>query len=120
MPLWLGDAPRRWTEVPAQSFVNLSSTSPDGYPAGLYVVWRPTELEVQSADVERLLDAVHPLVRSTSSYWFDDGSGVAGLAMVAWLHRRNGWALHRALEEVRPKATLLTAELTEAWLGHAA
>ena len=115
---WLGGAPRRYGEVQARAYINLSGAVPDGYPLGIFVVWRPLSSGGPPAEaVDPLLDAIDPLASTVSSYWFDDGTGVAAVAMAAWLHRRKGWTVERALAATTPKSGLLTGTARERWFG---
>ena len=62
-----------------------------------------------------LLDTVDPLAAHVSSYWFDDGCGVASLALASWLVNRRGWTTEAALAALSPKSRLLTASTRELW-----
>jgi hypothetical protein len=97
-------------------YINLSSRSLAGYPLGIFVIWQP--LSTRSPDtvgVQQLLDTVDPLAASVSSYWFDDGSGVATLALASWLVNRRGWTADAALAALSPKSRLLTASARQLW-----
>ncbi|MFT4624419.1 MAG: hypothetical protein ACI8PZ_003078 [Myxococcota bacterium] len=117
---FVGGSPRRYGEVHAQTYINLSGTAPAGYPLGLFLLWRPVSVGgPDEAGIESLFDAIDPLASAVSSFWFDDGSGVAAVALAAWLVRRRGWEKSRALAATAPKAALLTKAARARWFGPA-
>ncbi len=115
---FVGPAPSRYGEVRARLYVNLSPKAPSGYPVGMFVIWRPTSSGVpDEAAIDALFDAVDPLASTMTSYWFDDGSGVARLALAAWLTRRRGFTRDDALRIAAPRSRLLTDAACARWFG---
>jgi hypothetical protein len=111
-PLYMGELPRRWEEVPTRVVVNLCGVFPVGEPYGRIVhgmalldVLDP-DLVPERATFEAFLDAVHVYAASEPTYWHcHAGLNRSGLAVAAYLHRYRGLRISDAIGRLRAART---------------
>lgn len=112
VPLFMGELPRRWEEVPARVVVNLCGVYPLGNALGRVVHGLPM-LDVMDPDLapdrrslEAFLDAVHSHARAEATYWHcHAGLNRSGLAVAAYLHRHRGVRISDAIRSMRQRRT---------------
>lgn len=110
-PLFMGELPRRWEDVPAAVVVNLCGPMhPLGDACGR-VVHQLQLLDVLDPEVlpsrrriEGFLDAVHEHASTEPTYWHcHAGLNRAGLAVAAYLHRHRGLRISAAIRHLRER-----------------
>lgn len=111
-PVYMGELPRRWDEIPARVVVNLCGVYPAGEPYGR-VVHGLALLDVLDPDLlperqvfESFLDAVHNHAGTEATYWHcHAGLNRSGLALAAYLHRHRGLRISDAIAQLRERRT---------------
>lgn len=107
-PLFMGELPRDWTDIPARIVVNLCGAFPWGEPFGRLVFSLPMldamedKLMPDRAEIERFVDAVHGYAEQESTYWHcHAGLNRSGLCVATYLHRHRGMAISDAIHHMR-------------------
>lgn len=130
VPLYMGELPRRWEEVPTRVVVNLCGVFPMGNALGKVVHGLPMvdvmdpELVPDRRSLEAFLDAVHAHAAVEPSYWHcHAGLNRSGLAVAAYLHRHRGVRISDAIRSMRHRRTpmvlcnSLFERLLRTWYG---
>lgn len=107
-PLYMGELPRRYEEIPARAVMNLCGVYPGGEAWGRVVLSLPM-LDVPDpaimptrAAVERFLDTAHLYASEQPTYWHcHAGLNRSGLAVAAYLHRHRGVRISDAIHHIR-------------------
>ena len=109
-PLYMGELPARWSEVPTPVVVNLCGVYPKGDPGGRMVLGLPMldvldrSMVPDRAELERFLASVHALANDQPSYWHcHAGINRSGLAVASYLHLYRGLAISEAIANLREK-----------------
>lgn len=107
-PLFMGELPRDWSEIPARVVMNLCGVYPWGEPFGRVVLAMPmldaldAGLMPGRADVERYVDAAHGYAQSEPTYWHcHAGLNRSGLVVATYLHRHRGMRISAAIDHMR-------------------
>lgn len=107
-PLFMGELPRRYEEIPARVVLNLCGIFPGGEPWGRVVLGLPMldalepDLLPTRATVERFLQAAHPWASEQPTYWHcHAGLNRSGLMVAAYLHRYRGMRISAAIAHLR-------------------
>lgn len=107
-PLYMGELPSRWSDVPAQVVVNLCGVYPEGDPNGRMVLGMPMldvldrSMVPEREELERFLGTVHTLASAQPSYWHcHAGINRSGLAIAAYLHLYRGVPISDAISGLR-------------------
>lgn len=107
-PLYMGELPRRYDEIPAKIVVNMCGVYPGGEPWGRVVLGMPMldvldpELIPERAHFERFLQSVHLYASEMPSYWHcHAGLNRSGLAIAAYLHVYRGLRISDAITRMR-------------------
>ncbi len=107
-PLFMGELPLRWDEVPAPVVVNLCGVYPRGDPQGRLVHGLPLldvldrSLSPSKEVLERFLEGLHADVEGQPSYWHcHAGLNRSGLALAAYLHLYRGMRISEAIALLR-------------------
>ncbi len=129
-PLYMGELPSRWSDVPTHVVVNLCGVYPEGDPEGRMVLGMPMldvldrSMVPERAELERFLATVHTLASTQASYWHcHAGINRSGLAIAAYLHLYRGLPISEAiagLREARSEMVLcnhLFEGLLREWYG---
>ncbi len=109
-PMYMGELPRVWEEIPANVVVNMCGVYPVGEPYGrvlfglaLLDVLDPALVPDRSL-FEDFLDGVHVHAQSRPTYWHcHAGINRAGLAVAAYLHRHRGLRISEAIAQLRAR-----------------
>lgn len=129
-PLFMGELPRSYDEVPAPVILNFCGVHPPGQPFGR-VVHTMALLDVLDEDkaptrsrLEQFLAAAHLYASSTPTYWHcHAGLNRSGLAVAAYLHLHRGMRISAAIEHMRAIRTPLVLcnahfeRLLRTWYG---
>ncbi len=109
-PLFMGELPRAYQDIPARVVVNLCGVYPVGEPFGRMVFSMPLldalepELCPKREELERFLDAVHHFAGTEASYWHcHAGINRSGLAVASYLHRHRGLRIGEAVATMRAR-----------------
>ena len=109
-PVFMGELPRAYEDIPAKVVVNLCGVYPLGEPFGRTVLSMPLldalepELCPSRENLERFLDAVHHYASTEASYWHcHAGINRSGLALAAYLHRHRGLRIGEAVATMRAR-----------------
>ena len=109
-PLYMGELPRAYEDIPARIVINLCGVYPVGEPFGRTVLSMPLldalepELCPKKEELERFLDAVHHFAATEPSYWHcHAGINRSGLAVAAYLHRHRGMRIGEAMANMRAR-----------------
>ncbi len=107
-PLFLGELPRRWDDIPARVVVNLCGVFPGGDPFGRWIFAMPLVDAIDPKVVperkllEQFLAGIHPWAVSHSSYWHcHAGINRSGFAVAAYLHLYRGMRISEAIAHLR-------------------
>lgn len=109
-PLFMGELPPRWDDIPAPVVVNLCGVYPTGDPDGRQVLGMPlldvldrTMAPTRDA-LERFLASAHSLASGQASYWHcHAGINRSGLAVASYLHLYRGMRISDAIQSLRDK-----------------
>jgi hypothetical protein len=109
-PLFLGELPRRWDDVPARVIVNMCGVFPGGDPYGRWIFGMPLidaidpQVVPDRGTLERFIDGVHPWAMEHGSYWHcHAGINRSGFAVAAYLHRHRGMRISEAIAHLRQR-----------------
>lgn len=109
-PLYMGELPSSWSQVPTPVVVNLCGVYPDGDPGGRQVYGLALldvldrSLSPSRAELEQFLALVHEHVGSAPSYWHcHAGLNRSGLAVAAYLHLYRGVRIGDAIVGLRER-----------------
>jgi hypothetical protein len=113
-PLFMGELPRDYDEIPARVVLNLCGVHPPGQAFGRVVHTMPL-LDVLDADMapartqlERFLEAADLYAASEPTYWHcHAGLNRSGLAVAAYLHLYRGTTIGEAIAQMRRVRTPL-------------
>ncbi len=118
-PLYMGELPRDWSEVPARAVFNLCGVYPWGEPFGRVVFSLPMldaldeGLMPDRAQIERFVDCARAYAEEEPTYWHcHAGLNRSGLVVATYLHRHRGLRISeaiRTLREVRSPMVLCNA-----------
>ena len=107
-PLFIGELPRDWSEIPARVVVNLCGAYPWGEPFGRVVFSLPmldaldASLMPGREQLERFVDAVHAYAAEEPTYWHcHAGLNRSGITVALYLHRHRGMRISEAIESLR-------------------
>ena len=107
-PLFMGELPREWADIPARAVFNLCGVYPWGEPFGRVVMALPMLDALESSlmptrdQLERFLDAAHAYASNEPTYWHcHAGLNRSGLAVAAYLHRHRGLRIGDAIRQMR-------------------
>lgn len=107
-PLYMGELPRDWAEIPTRVVMNLCGVYPWGEPFGRVVLALPMldaldeGLMPSRKDIERFVDAAHSYAESEPTYWHcHAGLNRSGLAVATYLHRHRGMRISDILDKLR-------------------
>ncbi len=107
-PLYMGELPRDWAEIPARVVVNLCGVYPWGEPFGRVVLSLPMLDALDSAlmptrqDIERFGDAAHGYAANEPTYWHcHAGLNRSGLAIASYMHRYRGMRISEVIAQLR-------------------
>jgi hypothetical protein len=131
-PLFMGELPRDYEEVPARTILNLCGVHPPSQSFGR-VVHTMALLDVLDADLapareqlERFLAAAHLYAAHEPTYWHcHAGLNRSGLAVAAYLHLYRGLRISDAIRSLRDRRTPLVLcnshfeGLLRGWYGDA-
>lgn len=129
-PMWVGELPGTYAQVPAPVVINLCGVYPDVAPPVRVLLSLPF-LDVPDegmlparADVERFLDAVDVHARSQATYWHcHAGINRASFVAAAYLHRHRGLRISAAIALLRERRSPLVLcnpvfeQVLRAWYG---
>ena len=111
-PLFMGELPRRWDDVPARVVVNMCGVYPQGDSGGRIVHGMPLfdvldpELMPDRRVLEGFLDSVHVHAANEPTYWHcHAGLNRSGLAVAAYLHRHRAMRISVAIRHMRQRRT---------------
>jgi hypothetical protein len=129
-PLYMGELPGTWDDVPARAVVNLCGAFPSGDARGRAIFCLPmldaldSELLPERDLFERFLESVHAYARSEPTYWHcHAGINRSGMSVAAYLHIHRGLKISDAigvLRERRSKIVLCNGTFEETlrkWYG---
>jgi hypothetical protein len=113
-PIYMGELPRRWSDIPAKVVINMCGVFPLGEPYERRV-FALAMLDVQEpeflpkrAPFERFLDAVHAHAAEEESYWHcHAGINRSGMAVAAYLHRHRGLRISDAIAQLRNRRSAM-------------
>ena len=107
-PLFMGELPRDWQDIPARVVVNLCGVFPWGEPFGRVVLSLPMLDALENAlmpcraDIERFVDSVHPWASHEPTYWHcHAGLNRSGVCVASYLHRYRGMRISDAINHMR-------------------
>jgi hypothetical protein len=108
VPLYMGELPRRYDDVPARVIINMCDSWPSGSPRGRTLFSFPL-LDVLDPDhmperrlLEGFVDAVHTHAAHEPTYWHcHAGLNRAGLAVATYLHRHRAMRISDAIRQMR-------------------
>ena len=107
-PLFMGELPRDWQDIPARIVVNLCGAFPWGEPFGRLVLSWPMldaledRLMPDRSEIERFVDLVHVYADHEPSYWHcHAGLNRSGVVVATYLHRHRGLAIGEAIQHLR-------------------
>jgi len=113
-PLFMGELPRYYAQVPAQVMINMCGMSPSGPPYGSVLLGFPMldTLKVamlpEQERLERFLSAAHEQAAHVPTYWHcHAGINRSGLAVAAYLHKYRGYAISDAIRTLRERRTAM-------------
>lgn len=113
-PLFMGELPRVWDDIPTPIVVNLCGVYPEGDPAGRVVFGMPLldvldrSLSPARDELERFLATVHDESGGQPSYWHcHAGLNRSGLAVAAYLHLYRGERIGDAIATLRERRSSL-------------
>lgn len=108
VPMWMGELPRDWAEIPARVVFNLCGVYPWGEPFGRVVLALPMldaldpSLMPARQDLERFVDAAHAYAANEPTYWHcHAGLNRSGLAVATYLHRHRGMKIGDVIQRLR-------------------
>ena len=111
-PLFMGELPARWNDIPARVVVNMCGVYPHGDPDGRLVLGMPLldvldrSMMPTREDLERFLASVHALADGEPSYWHcHAGINRSGLAVASYLHLYRDMRISDAISELRARRT---------------
>lgn len=109
-PMYLGELPRVWSEIPAPVVLNLCGVYPQGDPQGRKVLGLPLldvldrSIAPTRIDFERFLQSAHEVVSGAPSYWHcHAGINRSSFALAAYLHLYQGMRISEAIEQLRSR-----------------
>ena len=109
-PIYMGELPRDWEEIPAPVVVNMCGMSPGGAPYGRVVLGMPMldsleeSLLPERDALERFLASVHLHAKEAGSYWHcHAGINRSGLALASYLHLYRGMRISAAIDNLRTR-----------------
>lgn len=107
-PLYMGELPRRYDEIPARVVLNMCGVYPAGEPWGRLVLALPmldvldAELLPDRAIFERFLRSAHLHAAEHPTYWHcHAGLNRSGLALAGYLHLYRGHRISDAISHLR-------------------
>ena len=110
VPLFMGELPREWTDIPARVVVNLCGVFPWGDPFGRIVMTLPMldaledRLMPSREEIERFVDGLHAWASNEPTYWHcHAGLNRSGIAVATYLHRHRGMRISDAIEHLRAR-----------------
>ena len=113
-PLFMGELPRDYADVPASIVVNLCGVHPDIVPLGTTVLTftmldTPEEALLPTRqDLERFLSTVRHLADDRPTYWHcHAGLNRSGFAVVAYMHLHLGLPVSQAIESLRQRRSAM-------------
>lgn len=109
-PLYIGELPRHWGDVPARLVINVCGTFPQGDPLGrmcfsmpMRDVLDPNQLP-RREDLERFLASIHLHAADQASYWHcHAGINRSAMAAAAYLHLHRGLRISEAIRTIRER-----------------
>ncbi len=109
-PIFMGELPRDYGELPATVVVNLCGVFPPSAPLGMVVFGLPLydcldpALAPRREDIEAFLSAVHPIVGKSASYWHcHAGLNRSGIVLAAYLHLYRDMPISAAIRQLRER-----------------
>jgi hypothetical protein len=109
-PLFIGELPRRWEEIPARVVINLCGSWPAGDPYGRVSFAMPMidaldpEVVPRRTAVEKFLTSVHEYAAGHPTYWHcHAGLNRSGFAVAAYLHVHRGMRISEAIATLRER-----------------
>jgi len=131
-PLFMGELPRDYDEVPARVVLNMCGVHPPGQAFGRVVHTMPlldvldADLAPARAQLERFLEAADLYASSEPTYWHcHAGLNRSGLAVGAYLHLYRNMRISDAIDSMRKVRTPLVLcnahfeGLLRSWYGAA-
>ena len=113
-PLYMGELPRYYSQVPTEVIINLCGMQPNGSPYGNIVLSFPmldsleTDMLTSRERLERFLAAVHAQASQVPTYWHcHAGINRSGLAVAAYLHLYRGYTISDAIHTLRIRRTAM-------------
>lgn len=107
-PLYMGELPWDYADVPAPVVVNLCGVFPRSAPLGTIVLAFPMhdtldpELLPPRSHFEAFVDTVHAWAERQPTYWHcHAGINRSGMAVAAYLHRYRGLSISQAIDNLR-------------------
>lgn len=107
-PLYMGELPRRYDEIPTHVVLNLCGVYPAGEPWGRIVLSMPMldvidpSLLPARQTIERFLHTAHVYAAEQPTYWHcHAGLNRSGLAVAAYLHLYRGLRISQAIQHIR-------------------
>jgi len=109
-PIYMGELPANWADIPARVVVNMCGVYPSGDPDGRLVLGMPLldvldrSMSPTRENLERFLASVHALAGQQASYWHcHAGINRSGLAVASYLHLYRGMEISKAIAHLREK-----------------
>lgn len=107
-PLFIGELPRRYEDIPSRVVINVCGAFPSGEPWGRVVLALPMIDALDPAmlpsrqTVERFLATVHPYAADEPTYWHcHAGLNRSGLMVASYLHLYRGFRISDAIAHLR-------------------
>lgn len=111
-PLFMGELPRDYDDVPARAVFNLCGVHPPGQAFGRVIHTMAlldvldAELAPERGQLERFLAGAHVWAASEPTYWHcHAGLNRSGLAVAAYLHVYRGMRIGDAIAQLRARRT---------------
>jgi hypothetical protein len=109
-PIFMGELPTYWSEIPAPVVINLCGMYPGGDPLGMTLLCMPmfdvvdSELAPTKDAIERFLVAAHVFVEAGPTYWHcHAGINRSGFLLAAYLHLYRRMRISEAIAHLRVK-----------------
>lgn len=131
-PLYMGELPRDYGDVPAPVVINVCGVFPPSAPLGMVVLGLPLydcldpELQPQRIELEAFLQTAHIQVSRRPSYWHcHAGLNRSGLALAGYLHLYHGMRISDAIDYLRERRSPMVLcnssfeRLLRTWYGTA-
>lgn len=111
-PLYMGELPRNFAQVPAAVIINLCGAYPTGTPHGLVMFNLPLhdtldpQMIPSRESLEAFLASVHNHVEKKTSYWHcHAGINRSGLMLASYLHLYRDLRISDAISSLRERRT---------------